>query len=352
MFNLAIVLGVVLLLAILFLIFRISSLISVAKGGDSGKVDKGSNRINGAMFMIFLVVMGFLFFWYSFKDFENYNLPVASEHGSEYEFMFWVTMAVTGVIFVLTQILLFYFSWKYQYKEDSRALFYPENNKLEVIWTFVPAIVLAILVFTGWRVWTDVTAPAPENTNNIEIMGYQFAWAVRYPGVDGELGNSDYRVVDATNAFGIDFSDKAAYDDFIPREMHIPVGEPVTFNIRARDVLHSVFAPHFRLKMDAVPGMPTSFTFTATKTTEQMREELNDPDFNYEIACTEICGKGHFSMKLTMVVDETEDYLKWYAEQESFLKRNPEYLANVPADLKELAMMKTGIDNKELEKQN
>ncbi|MBL0765325.1 cytochrome c oxidase subunit II [Marivirga atlantica] len=349
MFNLAIGLGVVLLLAILFLIFRISSLIGVAKG-NSKKVATGSNRFNGAFFMVFLIGAGILFFWYSFKEYNNYQLPVASAHGSEYEFMFWLTMGVTGVVFILTQILLFYFAWKYQYKSDSKALFYPENNKLEVAWTFIPAVVLAVLVFTGWRVWSDITSPAPENTNNIEIMGYQFAWDVRYPGLDGELGNYDYMKIDAVNSFGIDFTDKAAYDDFTYREMVIPKGEPVTFNIRAKDVLHSVFAPHFRLKMDAVPGMPTSFTFTATKTTEEMREELNDPEFNYEIACTEVCGKGHFSMKKNLVVLEPEAYREWYKEQESFLKRNPDYLSEVPSELKEMALLKTGIDNNELAK--
>ncbi|HET8861020.1 cytochrome c oxidase subunit II [Marivirga sp.] len=348
MFNLAIGLGIVLLLAILFLIFRISSLIGVAKG-DSDKIATSSNKINGAMFMLFLVGAGFLFFWYSFKEFENYNLPVASEHGSEYEFLFWTTMAVTGVVFVLTQILLFYFSWKYQYKEDTKALFYPENNKLEVIWTFVPAVVLAILVFTGWRVWTDITAPAPKNTNNIEIMGYQFAWGVRYPGTDGELGNTDYRNISAINEFGIDVSDKAALDDFKYQEVVIPKGEPVTFNIRARDVLHSVFVPHFRLKMDAVPGMPTSFTFTATKTTEEMREELNDPEFNYELACTEVCGRGHYSMAKNLVVLEPEEYREWYAKQESIVLNTPELLSKVPDDLKEVALLKTGIDNIELD---
>ncbi len=351
MFNLAIVLGVVLLLAILFLIFRISSLISVAKD-NTGKLETSSNKINGAMCMIFLVGMGFLFFWYSFKEFENYNLPVASEHGVEYETMFWTTMAVTGVVFILTQILLFYFSWKYQYKEGQKALYYPDNNKLEVAWTFVPAIVLAVLVFTGWRIWTDVTAPAPESTNNIEIMGYQFAWAVRYPGADGQLGNTDYRQIDASNEFGVDFSDKAAYDDFKYREMVIPKGEPVTFNIRARDVLHSVFAPHFRLKMDAVPGMPTSFTFTATKTTEEMRDELNDPEFDYEIACTEICGRGHFSMAKKLVVMEPEDYRKWYSEQETLLQGDPTLLSKVPEELKELALVKTGLGKNELENKN
>ena len=333
MFNLAIGLGVVLLLAILFLIFRISSLMGVAKG-NSKKIATGSNKFNAAFFMVFLLGAGALFFWYSFKEYENYQLPVASAHGSDYEFMFWLTMGVTGVVFILTQILLFYFAWKYQYKSDSKALFYPENNKLEVAWTFIPAIVLAVLVFTGWRVWTDITGPAPENTNNIEIMGYQFAWEVRYPGLDGKLGDYDYRLISATNPFGVDFSKEAAKDDFKYREMVIPKGEPVTFNIRARDVLHSVFAPHFRLKMDAVPGMPTSFTFTATKTTAEMREELNDPEFNYEIACTEVCGKGHFSMAKTLTVLEPDEYRAWYAEQTSMYQaNNPE-----PEKAKEVAL--------------
>jgi cytochrome c oxidase subunit 2 len=264
--------------------------------------------------------------------------------------MFWLTMAVTGVVFVLTQVLLFYFAWKYQYKAGTKALFYPDNNKLELAWTFIPAVVLAVLVFTGWRVWTDVTAKAPDDTNNIEIMGYQFAWEVRYPGMDGKLGNHDYRKISAINSFGIDPTDKASLDDFKYREMVIPKGEPVTFNIRARDVLHSVFAPHFRLKMDAVPGMPTSFTFTATKTTEEMREELNDPEFDYEIACTEVCGKGHFSMSKTMRVLEPKEYREWYKQQKSIISGEPDLLSQVPENLKELALLKTGEENKELGK--
>ncbi|MFQ3213687.1 MAG: cytochrome c oxidase subunit 2 [Marivirga sp.] len=349
MFNLAIGLGVVLLLAILFLIFRISSLMGVAKG-NSQKIATGSNKFNAAFFLVFLVGTGTLFFWYSIKEFNNYQLPVASVHGVEYEYMFWLTMAVTGVVFVLTQVLLFYFAWKYQYKAGTKALFYPDNNKLELAWTFIPAVVLAVLVFTGWRVWTDVTAKAPEDTNNIEIMGYQFAWEVRYPGMDGKLGNHDYRKISPINSFGIDPTDKASLDDFKYREMVIPKGEPVTFNIRARDVLHSVFAPHFRLKMDAVPGMPTSFTFTATKTTEEMREELNDPDFDYEIACTEVCGKGHFSMSKTMRVLEPEEYREWYKQQKSIISGEPDLLSQVPENLKELALLKTGEENKELGK--
>ena len=139
-------------------------------------------------------------------------------------------------------------------------------------------------------------------------------------------------------------------------------GKPVLFKIRARDVLHSVFVPHFRLKMDAVPGMPTRFWFVPTKTTAEMREELSqgndpkwaevDPDtgspkwenFNYELACTEVCGKGHFSMRLIVVVDEPAEYEKWKSEQKSWLSNNPDYLSKVPSSLKELAYITTGIE--------
>jgi cytochrome c oxidase subunit 2 len=213
-----------------------------------------------------------------------------------------------------------------------------------MIWTIVPAIVLTILVVYGLTVWNKVMAPAPEEAEVIEIMGYQFAWKVRYPGKDDKLGAYDFRLVDATNEFGLDFSDRSAYDDFTPRELHLPKGRPVEFRIRARDVLHSVFAPHFRLKMDAVPGMPTRFWFVPTKSTADMRAETGNPDFNYEIACTEVCGRGHFSMRLLVVVDEPEDYEKWKAEQESWLSKNPEYMAKVPDNLKELAMIKSEIE--------
>src|SRR5690606_18298201 len=113
------------------------------------------------------------------------------------------------------------------------------------------------------------------------------------------------------NEFGLDFTDRSSFDDFIPRELYLPKGRPVEIKIRARDVLHSFYLPHFRVKMDAVPGMPTRFGFTPTKTTEEMREETGNPDFNYELACAEVCGRGHFSMRMIVVVLEPEEYDKW-----------------------------------------
>lgn len=145
------------------------------------------------------------------------------------------------------------------------------------------------------------------------------------------------------NEFGLDLSDKNSFDDFKSLELHLPVNKEILLKIRAKDVLHSVFLPHFRVKMDAVPGMPTQFKFTVTKTTQQMRDETGNPDFNYELACTEICGRGHFSMKMAVVVEEEAAYERWKASQEAWLKQNPDYLEKVPAALREAAMINAGL---------
>jgi cytochrome c oxidase subunit 2 len=343
MIGFSIAVGIFFILAILLLIFRLHTLVNVMKQSDK-KAGSGFNKINAALFMVFLVVGFILLFWYSIKNYDLYQLPIASEHGVITDRLFWITTAITGVVFIITHILLFYFSYRYQYNPKRKALFFPDNNKLELIWTVVPSFVLTALVVYGLIVWNKVMAPAPENAEIIEIMGYQFAWKVRYPGKDETLGAYDFRKIDATNEFGLDFSDRAAFDDFSPRILHLPKGHPVEFRIRARDVLHSVFAPHFRLKMDAVPGMPTRFWFIPTKTTAEMRVETGNPEFNYEIACTEVCGRGHFSMRLLVVVDEPEEYERWKAEQEPWLSKNPEYMAHVPDNLKELAMIKSQIE--------
>jgi len=194
-----------------------------------------------------------------------------------------------------------------------------------------------VWLISGWMAWSDITAPAPEKAHVVEIMGYQFAWDVRYPGKDNVLGDYDYRLINASNSHGIDFTDKNSMDDFPSPKVVIPKGEPVLFKIRARDVLHSVFAPHMRLKMDAVPGMPTRFWFIPTKTTAEMRAELNDPEFEYEIACTEICGRGHFSMKKVIEVVEPAEYQKWMAEQKSFVQQNPSLAEGLKTEKKEIA---------------
>jgi cytochrome c oxidase subunit 2 len=273
---------------------------------------------------------------WSFLNAKPDFLPVAaSEHGVKTDNMFWISMAVVTFAFFVSNTLLFYFAYKYRFNKNRKATFYPVNHKLELIWTVVPAIVMAILVFTGWRTWRDITSQAPSNAAVIELTGHQFGWYVRYAGVDdSQLGNVNYKLIDETNSLGIDFTDKNSFDDFTATELHLPKGQPVLLKIRAQDVLHSVYLPFHRVKMDAVPGMPTKFWFIPTISTDEMRAKLGKPDFNFKVNCTEVCGRGHFGMSITVFVDEPEDYKKWVAEQKPFLATNPSYLDKVPANLK------------------
>jgi len=342
MMSLVIGIGVVLVLVILYMIFRIGSLVGVMSGPE--KPGGSANKINAALFLVFTVVAFALFFWYSFSHFDDYELPVASEHGKITDQLFWITMAIVVAAFAVISIVMFWFTYKYQYKEGRKVEFLTDNHLLELTWTGIPAIVMALLIFKGLNSWQEITGPASKDAEVIELVAQQFFWTSRYPGKDNQLGKYDFRLIDASNEFGLNLQeDPNTYDDFKSGELHIPKGKEVLLKIRAKDVLHSVFLPHFRVKMDAVPGMPTQFKFVATKTTAEMRSETGNPNFNYEMACTEVCGKGHFSMKFPVVVEEQEDYDKWKAAQESWLKQNPDYLKVVPEKYKEMANLKSGI---------
>ena len=347
---LIVALAIVFIVLTILVISKTQTLLKGVKGEteQNGDVVDGANNINAIGLFIFwiLSVIGvFWSFFYAKKDFLMAfgDIPSASSvHGKETDFWFWFGMAVVTASFLVVNSVLFYFPLKYRYNKNRKAHFYPHNNTLEIVWTLVPAVIMAGLVFTGLRVWNKVMSDAPKDAEIIEIMGKQFGWQVRYGGVEnGKLGNYNYKLIDdaAGNEFGLDFTDENSFDDFTnSSELHIPKGKPVLLKIRARDVLHSVFIPHMRVKMDAVPGMPTKFWFIADKTTADMKAELGNPDFKYEIACTEVCGRSHFAMKLILVVDEPAEYEKWKKEQKSLLASKPEFLEKVPASLKAKAM--------------
>lgn len=260
----------------------------------------------------------------------------ASEHGLKVDEIWHLTMFFTGVVFVITQFLLFYFVWKYREKKGRKASFIHDNVKLELIWTTVPAIVFVILTIKGLIAWNDIMADVKSNDEFIEIeaMGMQFNWMLRYPGEDGKLGARDFRNTTASNPIGQVWTDPKNLDDLQPSEIVLPVDKKVRVRILARDVLHSFFLPHFRVKMDAVPGMPTYFVFTPNTTTEEYRKQLSeypeyqipaDPDepegpqkwevFDFELACAELCGNGHFSMRKVVRIVEEEEYEAWLNEQ-------------------------------------
>lgn len=314
MTALTISLVLVLLLVVFGLLFRIQILTAIFSGSTTREIGT-SNRVNAVLMLVFMVVGGGLFF-YSFVDaYPKMNPPIASVHGHAMERMFWTTMIVIGIAFVITQVLLFVYAYKYQHNDNRRAYFFSHNNKIEVIWTIIPAVVMASLIFAGWKAWTRITGPAPKDAVVLEVVGKQFNWFVRYPGRDMKLGVVNYRLIDASNDLGFDLSDKAGLDDFMASEIHVPKGHPVLIKIRSRDVLHAVYMPQFRVQMYAVPGMPTRFWFTPTTTTDEMRARLGNPAFNYELACNQICGLGHNAMKFIIVVDEPDDYQAWYAAQ-------------------------------------
>lgn len=333
--QLIIGIAVVLILAILVLMFRIQTLLNVMRGSYR-QIGGLSNRINALLLPLFGIIGFSMFFWYSGKASAHYLPESASIHGVETDFMFWLTIGILVVAFLVTHIFLLGFAFRYQYKDGNKAYYYPENHRLEFVWTIIPAIVMAILVYYGWKTWSDITKKEPDNSVAVEIVGQQFNWSVRYPGADNKLGNYHYKQISPDNPFGLVASDKASWDDFMPKEIHIPKGQPVLLKIRAKDVLHSVYLPHFRVKMDAVPGMPTKFWFVATKSTNDMRQELSNPKFNYELACAEICGRGHFSMKYILVVDEPAEYKQWVESQTPWIKSNREFiLANIPDAMKD-----------------
>jgi cytochrome c oxidase subunit 2 len=168
----------------------------------------------------------------------------------------------------------------------------------------------------------------------VEVTGKQFNWMFRYPGKDGQLGRRDIKKVDPAsgNELGLDWSDPLNKDDFMPTELHLVVGKPVKFIIGSRDVIHDVGLPHFRLKMDAVPGIPTTLWFTPKFTTKQMKEKTGNPDFTYEISCDQMCGNGHYSMRGVIVVETQAEYDAWVAQQKStYSLSHPDTAAPAPA---------------------
>ena len=170
MTALTILLVLVLLLVVFGLLFRLQIFTSIFSGTFTRDIGM-SNSVNAILMLVFLVGGG-AWFAYSFvENFSKMNPPIASVHGHQMERMFWITMTVIGVAFAITQSLLFVYAYKYQHKEGRRAYFFAHNNKIEVIWTVIPAIVMAALIFAGWKAWTRITGPAPKNSVVVEVMG-------------------------------------------------------------------------------------------------------------------------------------------------------------------------------------
>src|SRR5215204_177360 len=188
-----IIIALILGFLVVFQIAKASEYVAILRGEQ--KTRKESNRINAFLLLAFLFV-GLFGVWYCNETLKDDILgEAASDHGEKIDTMLYITIAITGIVFFITQILLFWFAYKYQEKEDRKAFFYPHNNKLEVIWTVIPAITLTILIGFGLYYWFQITGEAPKDALVVEVTGKQFNWEFRYPGKAGVLGKNPFTEV-------------------------------------------------------------------------------------------------------------------------------------------------------------
>lgn len=325
MINLLTLLTIVLALITGWRLMRVLELVRDLRDEDEHITAK-DNSFNGRAFLIFLI-LGFAGMIYFTIDAKKYLLPVAaSKHGVLTDAYLYQNFALIIFVFFITQFLLFYYAWKYQYKKDRKALFYPDNHKLEFWWTVIPAVVLMGLIVYGLKLWISITNPAPASAMVVEVYGKQFDWTARYSGEDNKLGRSNFKMITDENPLGVDSIDMSGKDDKITQELHLVVGKPVVFKLHSRDIIHSAYFPHLRAQMNCVPGMTTEFTVEPTITTDSMRLITKNPKFDYVLLCNKICGVAHYNMRMKLIIESEADFKKWYATQ-NYVFARPEAAA-------------------------
>ena len=330
-------------------IFEVSNL---GKKKDTSQIaNYKDNDLHGKLMFAFLVFI-YLVTIYSFVSYTKVLLPEsASEHGYTYDRLLVISFIVIFIVQTITQALLHYYTYKFRGTKGRKATFITHNNRLELVWTVIPAIVLFVLILYGMSTWSDImNFDEDEDALVVELYAAQWNWKARYSGDDNVLGDANVRFLndfDGRNIVGIDSSDPNGLDDIVvTNEFHLPVDRKVIFKIRSQDVLHSAYMPHFRAQMNCVPGMITEFSFTPTKTTADMRmnpdvvdkvnrinkirydnsqeliakgeEPLEPYQFDYLLLCAKICGSSHYNMQMKIVVESEKDFNKWLNQQNTF----------------------------------
>ncbi len=386
MFKLLILLVIVLGVVAVLQLARVHELTATLRKKREEEISYADNRMNALLMLLFMIGF-FISFIYLMIRYGDYLPPSASAHGEEIDTLMAVNLVIVIAVFFFVNAVLFYFAYKYYYRKDRKALFFAHDNRLELVWTVIPSIVLAFIIIYRLVTWNEITDDASEDALRVEVYSKQFDWTVRYTGDDGKFGNSNFNLISTDNPLGIitkeavnlklgeieveiaaiqeelqakrnmmpdakvealeekierlvrhknrineflKYKDDNAMawedgkDDRIAKgEFHLPVGKEVEFIFRSRDVIHSAFMPHFRAQMNAVPGMPTRFKMTPTITTDSMRTILNNPEFDYILLCNKVCGAAHFNMQMTIVIESEDNYLKWLAAQKTFIATEP-----------------------------
>jgi cytochrome c oxidase subunit II len=208
--------------------------------------------------------------------------PSVSTYSGQIDWLFYLIYYITTVTFFAVQITLLVFVFRYRYNPNRRATYTHGNTTLEIIWTIVPAVLLAVLALISRTTWAEIKWRQPPSDFTVEVTAKQFNWEINYVGPDGKFGTED--------------------DVTMDNDLHVPVDRTVRVRLKSRDVIHSFFVPAFRLKQDAVPGREIPVWFKATKAGK------------YELPCAELCGFGHSGMRGWVFVHEQADYDKWAEE--------------------------------------
>jgi cytochrome c oxidase subunit II len=239
-------------------------------------------------------------------------LPIgASAAAASIDHHFATTYVLMGIVFVTAQLALGFLVWKYRDRGSASKVVYSHGNlRLEIVWTVLTAVLFVGLNLMSSSIWaSERFRPAEAGAQRVEVTGMQFAWYFRYPGPDGKFGATNPELEDASaggeGALGLDTKDPASRDDVVSGIMVIPVNREIEVILRAHDVIHSFFVPAMRFKQDAVPGLAIHMHFTPTETGD------------FEIACAELCGLGHYKMHGIVKVVSQEEFDKWLASREA-----------------------------------
>ena len=346
MTSLLVIIVLVLLAIALWQLTKIFDLTQVGNTSSTSQVaTNADNKVQGYLMFAFIAFL-YIFMIYGLIVWGPLVLDnPASEHGTDVDLLMNITWVLIFIVQFITQLLLHYFAFKYRGTKDSKALYFADNNKLELIWSTIPAVVLAGLILYGLYAWTNImfVNEQEEEVIVIELYAKQFGWDARYAGEDNVLGKANVRYIEGVNTLGVDMADQNAQDDKMTTELYIPKGKKVLFKMRSQDVLHSAYMPHFRAQMNCVPGMVTQFAFVPSITTEEYRaipkiadkvENINklrakksmelvadgqaalDPyQFDFLLLCNKICGASHYNMQMKITVVSPEAYKTWLADK-------------------------------------
>ena len=226
---------------------------------------------------------------------------LASSEGVYFDRQFRFALGIVGGVFVVTQIVLAWSIARGRKGNEARTGGESGERRIEIAWAAAIVCVLALLAVTGTTALARTRAASEQNTIRLEATGMQFQWYFRYPGADAAFGETKPQLIDASigNPLGIDPDDSYGRDDVVSAYAVVPLGHTIEITLRAQDVIHSFYAPAFRVKQDAVPGLAPHVRFTPTKLG------------SYEVTCAELCGLGHYRMFTRVDVVSDADYAKW-----------------------------------------